>query len=282
MRRYIFILIAAAALVGGGGFWLLRAAPATPPPIAAPTATPNIVTVGTSTPVLFTVSIPEPTLNSASVNLLRVDADGSSTVVAQMRDNGQNGDETPGDKVFTAVLTLTEAEPTPFGFQVSAAFRGILRRSLSPKLQFAALAPTSVAVSLPPDPGEHGKTAIAGIDSDGDGMRDDVFRAIVFAVPESERAREAMKQASKAFQPYLLATSGVDAKSANELIKRANACLYFLDASTASQKIGLVKAFVVNTEQRLRAYLAASKSRGTSAGSDYDAPCDFNPDAMRN
>lgn len=103
----------------------------TPPPIATPSATPNIITVGTSTPVIFTISIPEPTLNPASVNLLRVAPNGSSTGVAQMVDNGQNGDQKPGDKVFTARVVLTEPQAGEVKFQVSAAFRGILRRALS-------------------------------------------------------------------------------------------------------------------------------------------------------
>ncbi len=106
-------------------------APTTTPIVDTPTATPNIITVGTSTQVLFTVSIPEPTLNLASVNLLRVNPNGNSTIAAQMVDNGQNGDQQPGDKVFTAKLTLNEPQAGDVKFQVSAAFRGILRRGLS-------------------------------------------------------------------------------------------------------------------------------------------------------
>ena len=106
-------------------------APNIPSAIATPTATPNIITVSTPTQVVFTVSIPEPTLNPASVNLLRVNPSGTSTIAAAMLDNGQNGDQQPGDKIFTARLSLNEPQAGEVKFQASAAFRGILKRVTS-------------------------------------------------------------------------------------------------------------------------------------------------------
>ncbi len=133
MHKALLIITIGLLLVGGSIWWLQAGqTQSTPPAIAAPTATPNVITVSTSTQVLFTVSIPEPTLDLASVNLLRINADGTSTVVAPMVDNGQNGDQKPGDKMFTARLTLNEPQAGDLRFQVSAAFRGILRRALSP------------------------------------------------------------------------------------------------------------------------------------------------------
>src|SRR6266850_304242 len=117
-----------------GSVWWLRAAPASnpqgkgPPPenptISAPTATPNIIAVNTPTEVTATVYIPDPTLNPVSVELLRVNADGNMSKVADMRDNGQGGDQKPGDKVFTARVTITQRAQEVFVFKVLAAFRG--------------------------------------------------------------------------------------------------------------------------------------------------------------
>ncbi|MCW5976491.1 MAG: hypothetical protein KIT09_00365 [Bryobacteraceae bacterium] len=152
MRKIFIALAVILALAGAGGtVWWLRAADNTsslvrqattsdpsffaakaPPTIPAPTATPQIITIGTSTQVLFTVYIPDPTLNPSSVNLLRVNANGSSTIVANMLDNGKNGDKKPGDKIFTTRLTLREAKAGELKFQASAAFKGVLRRALSP------------------------------------------------------------------------------------------------------------------------------------------------------
>jgi hypothetical protein len=48
---------------------------------------------------------------------------------------------------------------------------------------------------LPPDPGEAGKATIEGIDSDQDGLRDDIQRYIALTYPDSEKTREALRQA---------------------------------------------------------------------------------------
>jgi hypothetical protein len=44
-------------------------------------------------------------------------------------------------------------------------------------------------IALPPDPGEAGKVTIEGIDSDGDGVRDDVQRWIALTYPDVETLR---------------------------------------------------------------------------------------------
>lgn len=54
------------------------------------------------------------------------------------------------------------------------------------------LAVTTRPATLPPDPGEVGKQTLEGIDSDKDGLRDDIQREIFFAYPDSERARRAL------------------------------------------------------------------------------------------
>ncbi len=54
--------------------------------------------------------------------------------MATMLDNGQNGDQTAGDRVFSTRVSLLESQTGSKDFFVSAAFRGILRRPLSPAL----------------------------------------------------------------------------------------------------------------------------------------------------
>src|SRR5262245_53956889 len=99
-NKITVLTVAALLLVGGGAWWLQAQAPTTPS-VAPPTLTPNLVKVNTPTEITATVFIPDPTLNPSSVDLLRVTSAGSTSLVAQMLDNGGNGDQKPGDKIFT-------------------------------------------------------------------------------------------------------------------------------------------------------------------------------------
>lgn len=47
---------------------------------------------------------------------------------------------------------------------------------------------------LPPDPGKAGKQTLMGIDSDGDGLRDDVQRYIYLTYPDQPDVQRALKK----------------------------------------------------------------------------------------
>lgn len=57
----------------------------------------------------------------------------------------------------------------------------------------------------PEHPGEAGKETLEGIDSDGDGVRDDIKIEIYYAYPNNPVARAALEQEAKVFQEALLA-----------------------------------------------------------------------------
>jgi hypothetical protein len=57
-----------------------------------------------------------------------------------------------------------------------------------------------ITVGLPPDPGAAGNATLAGIDSDGDGVRDDVQRYIGLTYPQSAKERAALTQAAVALE----------------------------------------------------------------------------------
>jgi hypothetical protein len=44
-------------------------------------------------------------------------------------------------------------------------------------------------VNLPPDPGAEGKKTLLGIDTDGDGVRDDIQRYIYLTYPDDKKLR---------------------------------------------------------------------------------------------
>ena len=52
---------------------------------------------------------------------------------------------------------------------------------------------TDIPVILPPDPGEAGKLTLEGIDSNNDGVRDDLEREIVYMYPQNEEVRRVLR-----------------------------------------------------------------------------------------
>jgi hypothetical protein len=267
--RRIFLWLAVVILLGGAGsVWLLQAqVPVNP--IAAPTFIPNLVTITVPTRVVATASIPDPTINPTSVELLRIKADGSSILLVPMYDDGRNGDQKPGDRVFTAVLTLTELSPASFGFQVAVVFSG-RNRLLSAIQQFAALAPTTVPVILPPDPGEAGKVTLGGIDSDRDGVRDDIQRDIIFTYPQSARSRAALIQLAKALQNGISNTTGFRQTLFNALDCK-DYTFMTSDVDVAGGRVAYevsrsLEKIALNTSDRAKAFLNADTQAGTSVG----------------
>ncbi len=65
----------------------------------------------------------------------------------------------------------------------------------------------TITVGLPPDPGAAGNATLAGIDSYGDGVRDDVQRYIGLTYPQSAKERAALTQAAMAMQDELTGDS---------------------------------------------------------------------------
>lgn len=68
------------------------------------------------------------------------------------------------------------------------------------KVRFAI---TDIPVVLPPDPGEVGKQTLEGIDSDNDGVRDDLQREIVFMYPERDEVRRVLRAMVKKEQDVI-------------------------------------------------------------------------------
>ena len=86
---------------------------------------------------------------------------------------------------------------------------------------------------IPPDPGPANDLTIAGIDSDSDGVRDDVERWIAYSQPSSARRRAALIQFATGFGNALTSsTSRVDAVATSRSLGNALACL---QASAAGQ-----------------------------------------------
>jgi hypothetical protein len=110
---------------------------------------------------------------------------------------------------------------------------------------------------LPQDPGSAGKLTIEGVDSDGDGLRDDVQIHICTTYTQTA-TRAASIQLATAFQCLLVTgTEKPAARTAAASMNRAIDCLYSLDGENFGNTVENVEGSVVNTEARTRAYAKA-------------------------
>jgi hypothetical protein len=120
----------AAAALGLAGVGLAQAGT-----LGTPARTPDRVMAGAPTPLTFTISITDPNFLAGGANLQRLNADGSvQGVVGALHDDGLDGDAVAGDKVYTLRTTLTETAAGSVKFQISGAFKGEIKRSISSPL----------------------------------------------------------------------------------------------------------------------------------------------------
>jgi len=146
---------------------------------------------------------------------------------------------------------------------------------------------------LPPDPGEAGKATLAGIDSDGDGVRDDVQRWIALTYPNSQKTRAALRQMAQAMQNILLNAADVaNARVNADIADNAADCISYVRESmlglAGSDAYSLkeeLRAVYLNTLLRTKAWLQHDSHLGGmffTVPADLKQGCDFNPDAMSN
>ncbi len=109
-------------------------------------------------------------------------------------------------------------------------------------------------ITLPPDPGESGKQTLAGIDSDHDGVRDDIERWIL------QRYKDTSLIA--ALRTYALAEQGLIVAVNNEsealrlaaVRRQVFACWEFLAPQDNSKALLELEAIFLNTPARLKSY----------------------------
>jgi len=154
--------------------------------------------------------------------------------------------------------------------------------------QLVTVTDNSIFANLPPDPGAAGKATLAGIDSDGDGVRDDVQRWIALTYPNSQKIRAALRQRTKTMQRFLLdvtnlAQAYVDATQMDNDYD----CLSYIDMNRAYTISREHKAIFLNTYLRSKAWLQvdqtlSGKSFNSTPFNQWKQNCNFNPDVMPN
>ncbi len=112
-------------------------------------------------------------------------------------------------------------------------------------------------VKLPPDPGEEGKKTLAGIDSDKDGIRDDVQIAIYERYPSNPEIRKILFDNAKNMQDKVIAGAEGDR---NKILKikdrsrKAIACLVENLKDSYYEDLTFLGTKVRNTKERIFAY----------------------------
>ena len=114
--------------------------------------------------------------------------------------------------------------------------------------------------NIPPDPGVAGETTLAGIDSDKDGVRDDVEREIVLLYPKNAKARAVLYQEAKYYQLILAnSTSPSIVLDSYGYLMGLAGCLEAATGDPAASELNSLRPQLLNTEERTDAYLAALK-----------------------
>lgn len=116
---------------------------------------------------------------------------------------------------------------------------------------------------LPPDPGDAGKETLLGIDSDNDGVRDDIQRYIYITYPREKKVRLALMQIARNYQELLPDAADPEKAYENVLkLNRSRLCLYYVKGGTikASPVQDVLFAEILNTRERSLRYLEFSNS----------------------
>jgi hypothetical protein len=147
---------------------------------------------------------------------------------------------------------------------------GLHQMNLAKPLPIAISVVEGGSDGLPPDPGEAGKKTLMGIDSDGDGLRDDIQRYIYLTYPDQPNVQGGLRQLALSLQKTLDSgrENGTGRKLANE-IHMGMECVSSFVGDELYNVLQRLKAEVVNTYDRTRQYLDYDKelSGGVFSGS---------------
>lgn len=153
-------------------------------------------------------------------------------------------------------------------------------RSAPPTLDVSAFSCNDVGDGLPPDPGPANDETLAGIDSDADGLRDDVQRYIALNYGDEPGMAAGLRQAAMAQQVAVVEDGRAPVQAGGDLVRAAE-CLRAMDPDTDRLEAALL-AEVLDTEARLRAYLAFNDALGGEAfpsrpPGEWSDSCGFDP-----
>lgn len=130
------------------------------------------------------------------------------------------------------------------------------QKSLAKPLSVNLTITPETSDGLPPDPGEAGKETLLGIDSDLDGVRDDVQRYIVLTYPDQPNLQKALFQVARSYtRTFESDLTREDAYEISQIGSRATYCLMYFDWRAAGEQLISLNAEMLNTVDRSKQYL---------------------------
>ena len=183
-----------------------------------------------------------------------IDSDGNTshcTFATPLKDNKKQMslDGCSDGKTVDSIVTASQVK-----YEIVTESKAKIRSSI-----ILVLSDTPADDDLPPDPGEAGKKTIAGIDSDNDGVRDDVQRWIHFNFPKKYQYNLTLQV--KFELKNLLATSQEESIKLMHQTLHIHGCLFGLlidDGYSPGKASKLLKGAdeaILNTEERIRAHI---------------------------
>ena len=133
-------------------------------------------------------------------------------------------DTTPPVITPSAAVTADSTTGKPIAVTIGTATATDANGNSATATQLVTVTDNSIFANLPPDP-----ATLAGIDSDNDGVRDDVQRWIVMNYPSSQKMRAALRQLAQDYQRFILnAASPTQIYDAARLMDNTQSCLGYI------------------------------------------------------
>jgi hypothetical protein len=191
-------------------------------------------------------------------------------------------------QVATVTLSVAPSATATLGTVQGAVQLRSGGSTLASPLTVAVIVATGAVGLLPPDPGAAGMATVAGVDSNNNGLRDDIERYIWLTYPGSQKKRLGLNQVAMARQEALIAASNNDSASAITATRKsdaAKACLHYIAGLGAASLGNQLSAQELNTQLRWRTFAALEQltgSLGYKIPKDKKAECVFDPDTLAN
>ena len=212
-----------------------------------------------------------------------------------------NGEDDGSNRISSAVIRLNGIKvfiPADFNQKVSTLERAVVLEDADNTLSVTLNSnPGGVlqiqlygeaSLSLPADPGSAGDETLEGVDANDNGIRDDIERWIGLTYRDSEKTRLALTQAYYPIQNFMIHARDGDRDAVyNDMtvFQRAGECLDYIRSDDAHILIEELRARIVNTSDRVYAYLGSSRMLGggsfpSAPFSKWNQSCTFDPDSL--
>ena len=202
------------------------------------------------------------------------DSDGSIAAYQWSVDNPDN--------INVSIENPTQVNTRLILGEIETAAAVTLRLKVTDNADATASAQTTIriieidAAALPPRPdAQANRQTIQGIDTNDNGVRDDMEHSLYALYPLDTPRREVLLIGAQAAQMQLLAGSDNNPNAGDAASRRASefvACALAsdIDIRALHKDIAIVDFFALNTEARRQAYLAYEASRAGTAGRVID------------